>query len=396
MMIIRRRGLVATAALALALSSFGTARAAEPYKINVIVPLTGGAAFVGQGQKDTLQALAEYVNKTGGIQGQNVEFVFHDDQTSPQVAVQLTNSALGTHPSVVMGSALVGMCLAMAPLMKNGPVHYCLSPAIHPQPGTYTFSASSSSVDQIAAVMRYYRMKGWTKLATLETTDASGQDGDRSIDAVLEYPENKGVMKKVVAEHFNPTDVSVAAQIERIKASGAQAMIAWTTGQPAATVFKGMVQAGLDIPVAPTSGNQVFAAMHQWKDFLPKQLVLASALYPEHEGVLTLDPRIEKAQHDMYAILTEHHLRADNMVATSWDAGLIVVASLRKLGTKATAAQIKDYIDGLTNFPGVDGIYNFKEYAQRGLGPDASTVTAYDAKTDSWVWLSKPGGAPLK
>lgn len=396
MAIIRRTGVVATVALAAALTAFGSsARAAEAYKINVIVPLTGFAAFVGQGQKDTLQALAEYVNKTGGIKGQNVEFVFHDDQTSPQVAVQLTNSVLGSHPSVVMGSALVGMCLAMAPLMKNGPVHYCLSPAIHPAAGSYTFSASSSSVDQIAAVVRYYRMKGWTKLATLETTDASGQDGDRSIDAVLAYPENK-TMKKVVAEHFNPTDVSVAAQIEKIKASGAQAMIAWTTGQPAATVFKGMVQAGLNIPVAPTSGNQVFAAMHQWKDFLPKQLVLASALYPEHQGVLTLDPRIEKAQRDMYAILKEHHLRADNMVATSWDAGLIIIAGLRKLGPKATAAQLKDYIDGLTNFPGVDGIYDFKKVAQRGLGPDSSTVTTYDPKTDAWVWLSKPGGAPLK
>ena len=148
---IERTGLVATAALALTLSSFSGARAAETYKINVILPLTGSAAFVGQGQKDTLDALAEYENKNGGIKGQNVEFVFHDDQTSPQVAVQLTNSTLGTHPAVVMGSSLVGMCLAMAPLMKNGPVHYCLSPAIHPSAGSYTFSSSSSSVDQIAA-----------------------------------------------------------------------------------------------------------------------------------------------------------------------------------------------------------------------------------------------------
>ena len=387
---------VATAALfAMTLNSFGpAAQAAAPYKINVVVPLTGPAAFVGQGQKDTLQALAQYENQHGGINGQPVEFVFHDDQTSPQIAVQLTNSVLSSHPTVVMGSALVGMCLAMAPLMKNGPVHYCLSPAIHPKPG-YTFSASASSTDQIAAVMRYYRMKGWTKLATLDTTDASGQDGDRSIDAVLAYPENK-TMHKVIAEHFNPSDVSVAAQIEKIKASGAQALIAWTTGQPAATVFKGMVQAGLDIPVAPTSGNQVFAAMHQWKDFLPKQLVLASALYPEHDGLLKLDPRIEKAQHDMYAILKQHKLKADNMVATSWDAGLIVITGLRKLGTKATAAQLKDYIANLTDFAGVDGVYDFKKYPERGLGPDASTVTTYDAKTDSWAWLSKPGGAPLK
>jgi branched-chain amino acid transport system substrate-binding protein len=396
----RRAMLLALGALALAFT-FGAARgaqAADAYDIHVIVPMTGGASFVGLGQKASLEALQEQVNKAGGIQGHPVNFIFQDDQTSPQVAVQLVTDVLATKPApaVVMGSSLVGMCAAMAPLMNpNGPVDYCLSPAIHPAAGGYVFSASSSSIDQIAAVVRYYRMKGWTKLATLMTTDASGQDGDRAVGTVLAYPENKG-MTKVIQEHFNPTDISVAAQIANIKASGAQAMIAWTTGAPAATVFKGMAQDGLDIPVAPTSGNQTFAAMAQWESFLPKQLMLASALYPEHEGVLTLDPRMEKAQHEMYAILKAHNLRADNQVATSWDAGSIVVASLRKLGPNATAAQLKDFIANLTDFAGVDGVYDFKKYPERGLGPDGSTVTTYDAATKSWKWLSKPGGEPLK
>lgn len=382
--------------LALFAQSARPARAADPYEINVVVPLSGGAAFVGQGQRQTLEALAISVNKSGGIQKRDLHFVFHDDQSSPQVAVQLTKAALQNHPSVIMGSSIVGMCLAMAPLMQNGPVQYCLSPAIHPKPGGYTFSASTDSKDQIAAVVRYYRMKGWTKLAVLDTTDASGLDGDHSIDAVLAYPENKGVVTKVAQEHFNPTDISIAAQIERVKQSGAQAMIAWVTGAPAATVFRGMVQAGLDIPVAPTSGNQTFAAMRQWKSFLPKQLILASALYPEHDGVLKLDPAVEKAQHEMYAVLKTRNLRADNQAATSWDSGLIVATGLRKLGADATGAQLKDYIANLTSFAGVDGMYDFKKYPQRGLGPDSSTVTTYDAKTDSWVWLSKPGGEPLK
>ena len=396
----RRAMLLALGALALAFT-FGAARgaqAADAYDIHVIVPMTGGASFVGLGQKASLEALQEQVNKAGGIQGHPVNFIFQDDQTSPQVAVQLVTDVLATKPApaVVMGSSLVGMCAAMAPLMNpNGPVDYCLSPAIHPAAGGYVFSASSSSIDQIAAVVRYYRMKGWTKLATLMTTDASGQDGDRAVGTVLAYPENKG-MTKVIQEHFNPTDISVAAQIANIKASGAQAMIAWTTGAPAATVFKGMAQDGLDIPVAPTSGNQTFAAMAQWESFLPKQLMLASALYPEHEGVLTLDPRMEKAQHEMYAILKAHNLRADNQVATSWDAGSIVVASLRKLGPNPTAAQLKDFIANLTDFAGVDGVYDFKKYPERGLGPDGSTVTTYDAATKSWKWLSKPGGEPLK
>ena len=61
-------------AMALALAAaalFGApaARAADDYTINVIVPLTGGAAFVGGGQKDALEALAAVVDKGGGIQG---------------------------------------------------------------------------------------------------------------------------------------------------------------------------------------------------------------------------------------------------------------------------------------------------------------------------------------
>ena len=97
----------------------------------------------------------------------------------------------------------------------------------------------------------------------------------------------------------------------------------------------------------------------------------------------------------MYATLAKHGLKADNMVATTWDAGLIVASALRKLGGGATAAQLRQYIDSLTDFAGVDGAYDFNKYPQRGLGPESSTVTTYDPKTDSWVWLSQPGGEPL-
>jgi branched-chain amino acid transport system substrate-binding protein len=385
--------LIAAAALVAGLSS--TALGAGTYDINVVLPLTGSAAFVGQGERDSLLALADQINATGGIADGKLNFIFHDDQTAPQLAVQLTTQIVGSQPAVVMGSSLVAMCLAMAPLVENGPLQYCLSPGIHPKGGSYVFSTSSSSTDQIAAVVRYYRMMGWTKIATLMTTDASGQDGDRSVAEVLQLPENKGKIELLTKEHFTPSDVSVAAQMARIKGSGAQAIIAWTTGAPAATVFRSMAQQGVDLPVAPTSGNQTFAAMKQWQAFLPKQLILASALYPQHPPGVKLDPGVESAQQSMNAALAKRGLKADNMVATTWDAGLIVASGLRKLGGGATAAQLRQYIDGLTDFAGVDGIYNFSKYPQRGLGPESSTVTTYDAKTDSWVWLSQPGGAPL-
>lgn len=231
---------VSFAILLAALTGGRAAQAADPYPINVILPMTGGASFVGAGQQQSLDTLAEVVNAQGGIAGRPLKWVYHDDQTSPQVAVQLANEILADKPAVMLGSSIVAMCAAIAPLMKNGPVDYCLSPGLHPAAGGYVFSTSANSADQIAAVVRYYRMRGWTKLATLETTDASGQDGDRGIAAVLARPENKD-MQLVEQGHFNPTDVTVAAQIERIKASGAQAIISWATGAPVATVFKGVI-----------------------------------------------------------------------------------------------------------------------------------------------------------
>jgi branched-chain amino acid transport system substrate-binding protein len=237
-------------------------------------------------------------------------------------------------------------------------------------------------------------MKGWTKIATLANTDASGQSNDKSMDELVARPENKDI-SLVTRQHFNPTDISVAAQIERIRASGAQAIIAGVTGTAAATVFKGMIQSGLDVPIVVTSGNESFPQMEAWKDFLPKHLVMSSALFPEHDGLLTLDPRIEAAQHAMYAALAAHKLKADNMEATSWDAALIVVAALRKLGPNATPEQIRDFIANLTDFPGIDGVYNFKVSPERGLGSDSAIAVTYDPVAKAWVWLTKPGGIPL-
>lgn len=390
------RSRVIALGLVLALTgTTGIARAAEPYKIHVILPLTGSGAFLGKGHRDSLDTLADIVNAAGGIAGHPLQFAYHDDQSSPQVAVQLANAVIAEKPAVMLGSSLVAMCAAIAPLMQSGPVDYCLSPAYHPPAGSYVFSSSASAIDQSVAVVRYYRMKGWTRIATLANTDATGQSNDKAMDEIVARPENKDV-KLVERQHFNPTDISVAAQIERIRASGAQAIIAGVTGTATATVFKGMVQAGLDIPIEVTSGNESFPQMEQWVDFLPKGLVMSSALFPEHEGVLKLDARVETAQHAMYAALRARGLKADNMEATSWDAALIVVAALRALGPGASAAQIREYIADLTDFAGVDGLYNFKTNPERGLGPDSSIVVRYDATAKAWVWLTQPGGAPLK
>ena len=366
-------------------------RAADPYNIHVVLPLTGGAAFLGKGEQQALALFEKQINQDGGINGQPIAFIYHDDQTSPQTTVQIANGILPEKPAVVLGSSIVAMCNAMAPLLKEGPFDYCLSPGAHPAAGSYQYSTSTDTHALIEALVRYFRLSGLTKIAFMSSSDASGQDAERGFDEVLKLPENAGI-KVVERQRFNPTDVSVSAQIERIKAAEPQAFIAWSTGAPIATVFKGMLQGGLDVPFGTTNGNQTYAQMAQYKDFLPKQLYIPTSVFLPHDGLFKLDPQVEAQQQKFYASFKAANVKPDNMSALAWDPANLVIAALRKVGTKATAKDIKDYLDGQTTFAGINGIYDFKAVPQRGLTVKNALVTRWDPAADTWTVVSEPTG----
>ncbi len=109
--------------------------AADSYDIYVVAPLTGTNAFSGAAAKDGLTALQSVVNANGGIKGRPVNFVYMDSQSSPQTAVQVTNDILSKHPPLLLGDLSVAGCNAMAALVKNGPVQFCLSPGYRPDRG---------------------------------------------------------------------------------------------------------------------------------------------------------------------------------------------------------------------------------------------------------------------
>jgi len=387
--------LLAAGLAAAALVAFGMpARAAAPYDINVVMPLSGGAAFLGKSEQRTLEIVADEVNAGGGIGGRPIHFVFHDDQSSPQTAVQLASQIVATHPSVLIGSSIVAMCKAMEPLMASGPVQYCLSPGVYPKAGSMMFTSSVSTHDMARAMVRYFRMRGWTRIAAITSTDATGQDADRGIDEAMGRPENKSV-HMVAHVHFNPTDVSVTAQMARIKAANPQALIAWTTGAPVATVFKGITQAGLDIPVGTTDGNMTHAQMTRYASFLPKQLYIASDEWPYMAGPEVTDPGVRKAQQAFAAAFAKAKVAPDVASALGWDPAQLLVAALRKLGPDAKPQAVRAWLAGLKGWAGVDGVYDFPAHPQRGLGPDNGVVTRWEPAKNAWVPVSQPAGAPL-
>ena len=73
---------------------------------------------------------------------------------------------IAAKPAMVIGSSLVAVCNAMAPLMQNGPVHVLLLAGHPPAAGSYVFTSSVSTLDLADALIRYFRLKGWTRLAS--------------------------------------------------------------------------------------------------------------------------------------------------------------------------------------------------------------------------------------
>lgn len=370
------------------------AAASEPYDIQVLVSLTGPGAFLGAGEQKTLQAVEKIVNKQGGIHHRPVRFVMQDDQSNPRVAVQLMNGIIAQKVPVMLGSSYAAPCFALGPLVKdNGPVEWCFANTVHPPPGSFVFSSGISTKDLAAAGLRYYRTRGLKKIGVIVTTDATGQDGEAILKEGAALPENKDV-SIVAIEHYNTSDLSVTAQLTRLKAAGAQAIVAWVTGTPLSTVLHGYSDAGIDLPLMTNAGNINNIQMSGLADLIPKDLVFTGYRF---EGHSTIGPGpVRQMQNEFIAALKSEGVSPPDVTYSyAWDSAFIVVDALRHLPLDATAVQVRDYIENFHGYAGINGIMDFRDGSQRGITGSATLMVKYNPKTRGWIPVSKPGGAAL-
>jgi branched-chain amino acid transport system substrate-binding protein len=368
-------------------------RAADPpppIKIPVILSLTGSGAFVGRDDQQSMQLIEKLVNAKGGVGGRPVEFDYLDDASNPQTGVQLANGVTASKAPIFLGPSLTQQCAAVVPLVRDaGPADYCLSPGLNPAAGGWVWSSSVSLKDYAVVLLRYFRERGLTKLAILSSTDATGQEIDRDYDYAKSLPENRGI-EFVAREHFNLPDVSVTAQIARIKAAGPQALLTWTVGPAFGTELHGIADVGLDVPILASNGDMVYSQLEQYKAIMPKELLFSGVLVNTHDS-LGNGP-IKAAQTIYFDAFKAAGIRPDFPHTLGWDPALIVIDAYRKLGPAATAAQFRDYINTLHGWAGINGIYDFRDGLQHGVGQNAVVMVRYDPVKSVFVPVSKRAG----
>jgi branched-chain amino acid transport system substrate-binding protein len=384
---------LAAAALGIivAITSLPASAADEaPYTINAVLSLTGAAAFLGQSESKSLGIVADTVNKTGGVKGRPIAFHVVDDQSNPVLTVQLINGLIAQKVPMIFGPGFTATCAAtMALAMKTGPVMWCMAPGIYPDPNSYVFSTQSTTDQTMIVMVRYFRLRGWKRMAAILSTDASGQAFEHGLATALALPENRDVTL-VGREHMSPADISISAQAERIKASQPQVLMTLATGSPWGTIMRGVSDAGLTMPIGGGNGNLLITQLDQYKAFIPAEMYFAGnlAIAPESIG----KGPIQDAQAVYFKAMKDAGIKSDLGYIIGWDPAMILVSALRALGTNATAQQYRDYITNLHGWVGILGVYDFRDGMQRGIGQQSQIMDRWDKTKSEFTAVSRPAG----
>lgn len=241
------------AALVLAWSATGMA--AEPIKIGVSGPFTGGSSSMGVSMRDGVKLAVAEINKSGGVMGRQLELVERDDEAKNERGVQIAQELINKEKVVAtVGFINTGVALAAQrfyqeakiPVMNNVATGSLITQQFKDQPENYIFrNAANDSIQAPMIVEEAIGKRHYKKVAILADSTNYGQLGRADLEKALDL---KGV-KPVAVEKFNIKDVDMTAQLLKAKEAGAEAILTYGIGPELAQIANGMTKLGWKVPM---------------------------------------------------------------------------------------------------------------------------------------------------
>lgn len=170
------------AGIALVAAGAGMARSnADTIKIGSITILTGPSAQIGVETARGAQFMVDYLNKRGGVLGQQLELVSTDDANNPQLAVQSATQLIQQdHVAAIVGPTNSVSGIAIQSLQAQAHV-----PAVAYQSGAealtgtgspWVFRSNTTLNDHFSALVSYFaKIKHLKKFAYIGWNLAAGQ-----------------------------------------------------------------------------------------------------------------------------------------------------------------------------------------------------------------------------
>jgi branched-chain amino acid transport system substrate-binding protein len=232
------------------------AYAADPIKIGVSGPYTGGSSAMGVAMRDAVRIAADEINKKGGVLGRQILLVERDDEAKNEVGAQVAQELINKEKVVAtLGFINTGVALAAQrfyqeaeiPVINNvatGTVitEQFLAPDYK---NNYVFRNSAPDTLQSSMMADEAVARGLKKIAILADSTNYGQLGREDLEKTLAA---KGI-KPVAVEKFNIKDVDMTAQLLKSQQAGADVILAYGIGPELAQISNGMAKLGWKVPM---------------------------------------------------------------------------------------------------------------------------------------------------
>ena len=371
-------------AVALIAAGCGSAAKAGKFKIGAILSLSGPAAPLGQSEQRSINLLKTQLGKTG-INGTRVDFIILDDESDPAKATTAANK-LVTQEKVcaIIGCSSTGSTLAIIPSVQKAMI-----PVVAMAAGTrvtqptqkWVFSVAPGDALVVQRILMYFKneMK-LHRIAILHDSNAYGTGGADEVKA--QAPRNNITI--VANESYGSADTDMTAQLTKIGATNAQALLVWGTNPGPASVAKNMQQLGMKLPFVGSSGiaNKTFITLAgsaaNGVVFAASKLILPATIPAGSEWAKSVNSFSA-------AYKAAYKMDIDTFAAHGWDASNMIVNAIKVVGEDS--AKIQTQIQSLVNYPGVDGVFTYSAGNHAGLKVDALVMV----KIENGQWVeAKP------
>jgi len=193
---------VALAACGGQLSGSGGATSTAPIVVDLVGTFSGQNADLGGWAWDGVSLAVNQANAKGGVNGRKITLQKYDDQGQPTVGTDLAQRAISDHATMVYGSDLSTITLAMIPTLTAAKIPQITSgqaPAILAQGSSYVFldSTTSGVFDQTLADYLVSKQR-LTSIAMVTNNDAYGKGEHDAFLAELTKLSVKPTIDRVV------------------------------------------------------------------------------------------------------------------------------------------------------------------------------------------------------
>jgi branched-chain amino acid transport system substrate-binding protein len=241
------------AALAVALVLPVQAQApAQPIRIGLIFPLTGGSQDMGNSARVGAQVAVEEINQVGGYLGRKLELVIRDDEANNDVGLKHTQDlVLKEKVAATIGFCNTGVAMKSLDVFQTNN-HVLIVPcatgtaitARYPAAGSYIFRTSARDQLQTQFLVDEIAKRGLGKVALLVDTSGYGDAGLKDLEAAIV----RAGLKQTAVVRFKVGVQNLEDEMRQLKASGADSLIGWTVGPEEGVISAARAAVNWNVP----------------------------------------------------------------------------------------------------------------------------------------------------